>query len=107
MSKLYEKPRSASKVRSFPVRVSTMDAEMKFDDIEVYSSVMLNYGDKYYEYGEYCDVCQSAVLVIRAFIQNSGPYCNPNPTVQGLWCSEYCVRVRVTVGTVVLNDWRN
>jgi len=35
LSKLYEKPRSASKVRSFPVRVSTMDAEMKFDDIEV------------------------------------------------------------------------
>ena len=35
LSKLYEKPRSASKVRSFPVKVSTMDAEMKFDDIEV------------------------------------------------------------------------
>jgi len=35
LSKLYEKPRSATKVRSFPVKVSTMDADMKFDDIEV------------------------------------------------------------------------
>jgi len=35
LSKLYEKPRSATKVRSFPVAVSTMDAEMKFDDVEV------------------------------------------------------------------------
>ena len=35
LSRLYEKPRSATKVRSFPVKVSTMDAEMKFDDIEV------------------------------------------------------------------------
>jgi len=37
LSRLYEKPRSATKVRSFPVKVSTMDAEMKFDDIEVTS----------------------------------------------------------------------
>ena len=41
LSKLYEKPRSASKVRSFPVKVSTMDADMKFDDIEVYQSLSL------------------------------------------------------------------
>ena len=37
LSKLYEKPRSAAKVRSFPVKVTTMDAEMKFDDIEVWA----------------------------------------------------------------------
>jgi len=35
LSRLYDKPRSATKVRSFPVKVSTMDADMKFDDIEV------------------------------------------------------------------------
>ena len=39
LSKLYEKPRSATKIRSFPVKVSTMDAEMKFDDIEVFFSI--------------------------------------------------------------------
>jgi len=42
LSRLYDKPRSATKVRSFPVKVSTMDADMKFDDIEVVCLVYHN-----------------------------------------------------------------
>jgi len=34
-SNLSEKPRSRSKMRSFPVQVRTMDAELNFNDIEV------------------------------------------------------------------------
>jgi len=39
-------------------------------------------------------------VTVWAFIYNSGPYYNPDPIVQGLWCSEYGIRVRVTVSSV-------
>jgi len=36
-----------------------------------------------------------SLTTTTAFTQNSSPYCNPNAIVEGLWCSEYGVRVRV------------